>query len=181
MKFKTTLARLFQQKTTGGYTLDIDIDRSQFHMLDDLNKLIHSNKTLEFEIKQYRSKRSNQANALLWLLMDKISRKLATSKDEVYLDMLDRYGVFTHVVVKKQYVERVKREWRTVRELGEIEVNGKPGVQLQCFFGSSTYNTLEFSQLLNGVVSECKELGIETATPNEIAEMMALYEQKGEK
>lgn len=59
-------------------------------------------------------------------------------------------------------VERVKKEWRTVRELGELEISGQKAIQLQCYFGSHTYNTKEFSVLLNGVLDEAKELGIET-------------------
>jgi hypothetical protein len=77
--------------------------------------------------------------------------------------------VNTHIVVKPHMVDKVKQEWRTVRELGEVTVNGKTGMQLQCFFGSSTYNTKEMSVLIDGVVSECKELGIETMTPDELA------------
>jgi hypothetical protein len=65
-------------------------------------------------------------------------------------------------------VERVKQEWRTVRELGEITVNGKTGIQLQCFFGSSTYNSKEMSTLIDGVVSECEEMRIETMQKEEL-------------
>ena len=43
--------------------------------------------------------------------------------------------------------------------------------------GSHEYNTKEMSDLLNGLISECKEMGIETATPEEIARMIALYEE----
>ena len=82
--------------------------------------------------------------------------------------MLDRYGVFTHIIVKPYVVESIKREWRTVRELGEVVVNGQEGVQLQCFFGSSTYNTKEMARLIDGIVSECKELEIETMPPEKL-------------
>ena len=51
-----------------------------------------------------------------------MAAKLRTSKDELYLEMLSRYGVFTHIVVKPNVVDRVKGEWRTVRELGEVTV-----------------------------------------------------------
>ena len=94
--------------------------------------------------------------------MQKIAEVLHTTKDEVYLEMLSRYGVFTHIIVKPNVVDRVKAEWRTVRELGEVTINGKTGIQLQCFFGSSTYDSKEFSVLLDGVIHEAEELGIET-------------------
>lgn len=42
---------------------------------------------------------------------------------------------------------------------------------MQCYKGSSLYNTKEMSLLIDGVVRECKELGIETETPDEIERM----------
>lgn len=91
--------------------------------------------------------------------MNEIAIVLGTTKDEVYLEMLDRYGVFTHIIVKPKIVEKVKMEWRITRELGSVVVNGSVGVQLQCYFGSSTYDSKEFSTLLDGVISEAQELG----------------------
>ena len=43
--------------------------------------------------------------------------------------------------------------------------------QLQCYKGSSLYDTLEMSRLIDGVVSDAQELGIDTMTPEEIREM----------
>ena len=135
--------------------------------INALNEIIKNGKKLSVEIKQHRIRRSLDANAMLWVMLDKMAQALRTIKDEIYLQMLDRYGVFTHIVVKPEVVERVKQEWRTVRELGEIIVNGKTGIQLQCYFGSSTYNTKEFSVLLDGVINEAKELGIDTMSDAE--------------
>lgn len=130
---------------------------------------LENEELLSIEIKKYRERRSKDANAYSWVLLQKLAEKLNTTKDELYLIMLERYGVFTHIVVKPNLVDRVKNEWRTVRELGEIEVNGKKGIQLQCYFGSSTYNTKEMSVYIDGIVSECEELGIETLTPKELS------------
>lgn len=126
---------------------------------------------LSVEIKQWRAKRSRDANAYFWVLCAKIADVLQKSKEEVYLDLLGDYGVFTHIVVKPNVTDRVKAEWRTVKELGEVTINGRTGVQLQCYFGSSTYDTKEMSRLIDGAVHEAKELGIETLTPAELATM----------
>jgi len=42
--------------------------------------------------------------------------------------------------------------------------------------GSSAYDTQEMSVLIEGLVSECKELGIETLPPDEIKRMLMTYE-----
>jgi hypothetical protein len=104
-------------------------------------------------------------------MLDKLAEALHTNKDELYLLMLERYGVFTHIIVKPEAVERVKQEWRTVRELGKGKIGNVEGVQLQVYYGSSTYDTKEMARLIDGVVSECHEVGIETMTPGEIASM----------
>lgn len=139
--------------------------------ISSLKEVVAKGKLLAVEIKQYRQKRSLDSNAYLWVLLSKMADVLHTTKDELYLQVLERYGVFTHIVVKPHVVERIKQEWRTVRELGEVTINGQTGIQLQCFFGSSTYNTKEMATLIDGVVSECKEMGIETLPPTELERM----------
>ena len=123
------------------------------------------------DIKEFKGKRSLDANAYFWLLVSKMSEALKVDKNSLYIELLDRYGTFTHVVVKVQALEQFKREYRLIKDLGEVTVNGKTGVQLQCFFGSSTYDTKQMSRLIDGTVSECKDLDIETATPEELARM----------
>lgn len=146
-------------------------------MEEESNKFC-PDKAYTVEIKQKRKNRSLDANAALWVLLGEMAAKLRTSKDELYLEMLSRYGVFTHVVVKPNVVDRVKAEWRTVRELGEVTINGQTGIQLQCYFGSSTYNTQEFTRLLDGVISEARELGITLVSDADRALMLAEWGQK---
>lgn len=115
-------------------------------------------------VKKWRNPRSLDANAYMWTLLEKMAEILRSSKDEIYLQMLDSYGKFTHIIVKPEAVEKFTAQWRTVRNLGEVDVKGQKGVQLQCYFGSSTYDTKEMSRLIDGIVSECKELSIDTDT-----------------
>lgn len=150
-------------------TLTLTTDKHQ--ALIDITKLkqvVADKKLLTVEVSQYRHKRSLDSNGYMWLLLGEMAAILKTTKDELYLEVLSRYGVYTHVIVKENVVERVKSEWKTTRELGEVTINGKTGIQLQCFFGSSSYDSKEMSVLIDGVVSECKELGIETMLPSEI-------------
>lgn len=132
---------------------------------------------LAIEIKKYREKRSLDANAYMWVLLEKIAEVLNTSKDELYLEMLGRYGVFTHIVVRPTAVNEMKEKWRVVKELGEVEVNGQKGIQLQVYFGSSTYNTKEMSVLLNGIVDEAKSIGIETLDEQEVKRMCEKWQK----
>ena len=160
--------------TLKGTVLTINIP---IQNVDKLRKIVDSDKVKSIEIKNKSKKRSLDANAALWVMLEKMAVKLRTTKDELYLDMLDRYGVFTHIIVKKEAVYRIKNEWRTVRELGEITVNGVTGVQLQCFYGSSNYNTKEFSRLLEGVIDEAKTLNIDFISKQDMIMMMEEWDK----
>lgn len=136
----------------------------------------YRDKLLTVIFKQYRKKRTLDANAYLWVLLQKMADVLSTpghrvDKWDIYLDMLADYGVFTHVVVKPEAVDRMKQEWRAIRELGEITVGTMTGIQLQCYYGSHTYDTKEMARLIDGVVTRCKEMDIETLPPDEIERM----------
>lgn len=130
------------------------------------------------EIKEHRERRSLDANAYFWVLCGKLAAAVHTDNWSMYLQLLERYGVFTYIVVKPSAVEQFKREYRLVNDLGEVKINGKTGVQLQCFFGQHTYDTAQMSRLIEGTISECKEVGIETRTPEEIAKMVSLWESQ---
>lgn len=129
-------------------------------------------KLLNIKTSIHRNRRSLDANAYAWVLMQKIAESIHSDKWSVYLLMLERYSrAFTHIIVRPEIAERVKAEWRTVKDLGEITINGQTGIQLQCYFGSSTFNTKEMSVFIDGLVEECKQLEIETLPPNEIERM----------
>lgn len=133
---------------------------------------IRNLKELSVEIKQFRNKRSLDANAYMWVLLSKLAVVLDTTKDELYKQMLERYSIaFTHTIVKPSAVDRVLQMWRTARVIGKVKVNGVEGVQIQCYYGSSTFDTQEMSVVIDGIVSECKELGIETLPPEELNKM----------
>ena len=155
MKLTTDKVNLF------GDMLQVIIPYNKLSLLEPVTKALASQKKLDIEITVHREKRSLNANAALWLLLGKMAGVLNTNKDDLYLLMLERYGVYTHVIVKPAVVAKVKEQWRTVRELGEVTVNGQTGIQLQCYFGSHTYNSLEFSRLLDGVINEAKDIGID--------------------
>ena len=104
--------------------LNITLETTNLNHIETLNKYLKSGKDVSVEIKRKSEKRSKDANSYAWHLMQQIGKYLHKSKDEVYIDMLGRYGVFTHIVVKPNVVERIEEEWRLVRNLGEVTING---------------------------------------------------------
>lgn len=119
------------------------------------------------EIKQYRRKRSLNANNFCWKLCTEIANVLRTDKDSVYLTMLKRYGQSDIVSVIKGI--DVKPYFKYYEEAGEGRVNGREFKHYKVFKGSSEYDTREMSIFLDGVVSEAKEMDIEVLTARELS------------
>ena len=143
---------------------------------EDIEKYIDMDLDISFD--KHRGKRSLDANACLWACLGDIARKINTDNWSVYLYMLERYGKFTHVVIKPEAVEELKRQWREIKVVGDTLVNGEPMKQVLCFFGSSTYNSKEFSQLLDGVISDMKDLGLEPPMSDNIKAIIEEMERK---
>lgn len=136
-------------------TFEINEDvTAQINEVADVEKL-------DIKAVKHREKRSLDANALLWKCLSDIAGALRTDKWDIYLQMLKRYGRYTHIIVKENAVDAVKAQWRECEVIGDMIVNGQRAVQMLCYFGSSSYSTAEFSRLLDGVISEMKEMGLE--------------------
>lgn len=113
----------------------------------------------------------------MWHCIDKIASALKLDKWDVYLMMLRRYGVFTYGVFHENRIDQIRQMWRTSEVVGEVDVNGEKGIQVLLYFGSSTYDTKEFSRLLDGVIDEMEQMGLET--PDQAEAERLLREWKG--
>lgn len=173
MEFTGTIKNISNDFVTGDINITFSANEKQ-KVLAEYEEIRKCPK-LKISVVRFKNKRSLDANAYIWVLLQKMAEVLRSTKEELYLDMLSKYGVFTHIIVKPNVVERVKSEWRTVRDLGEVTVNGQTGIQLQCYFGSSTYDIKEMSVLIDGIVNECIDLKIETLTQEEIDHMKSMW------
>lgn len=155
-----------------GLSSTIDQDK-----LLKLKKATEDGKLLEVSVDLHRNKRSLNANSYLWCLLTKMADVLGTTKDELYIEVLDRYGRCRHITTPLEAVEDLKSAYRYIRVLDNVMVNGKEVAHILCFIGSSNYNSLEMSKLLNGVVDEAKALGIETETQEEIDRLVNMINE----
>ena len=148
---------------TGRIILSFEIEEVP---AEELQRLSEANK-LTIKATKYRKHRSLDANAYFWALCGRIAEALGSDKWTVYIELLSRYGQYTHVVCRPEVVGKVKQEWRATEELGPV----------RCYIGSSNYDTREMSALIDGTVSEAKELGIETLPPEEVERLKHEWNQ----
>jgi len=174
MKFKAKINGFMRDFKSGKPLIQIEpMETIDYESLGNL-----ADGYLDIEIKKHRERRSLDANALLWHCIGNIASALRADKWKIYLQMLKRYGKYTYICVKPSVVEAVKAQWRECEELGEININGSKAVQMLCYFGSSTYDTQEMSVLIDGVIDEMKQMGLEPPMPKEIRLALERYEKE---
>ena len=147
--------------------------------IDELKEIISKDKLLVVEMKQYRQKRSIDSNAYCFVLCQKIAEKIRSTKELVYQKFIKDVGQFEIVPIKNEATDRWIEVWNG-KGLGffseilkDSKLDGYKNVI--SYYGSSVYNGLEMNLLLNEIVTQCKELNIETISPKEIAEMSRLW------
>ena len=140
-------------------------------------------KLYDADLKIHRNKRSLDANAYAWTMMDKLAEKLRVSPEEVYRQYIpDVAGNSVIVPVREDMLEHWNRIWcsghigRMTDDLGECRHT--PGYHnIRCYFGSSDYDSVQMSRLIDLIIDDCKAQEIQTKTPDEIAKMEAEYAQ----
>lgn len=128
-------------------------------------------KPLRLEMKEWKEKRSLSANGLLWACINDMANVLRVPKEDLYLEMLRRYGQVEYLVVKEDAFESLRNVFKIVEKVSEVKVVGKrdsKAVQVKCWLGSHTYDSKEMSVLIDGVIGEMKELGLQPPIPEDV-------------
>jgi hypothetical protein len=158
----------------------LSIESADKYLTEDvLNGLKDSKNGLKIDISKWREARSRDANAYCWVLLDKIAEATNSTKELIYREIIKRVGVFEVLPIKDVAVESFIKKWQS-KGLGWVcEILGqsklKDYTNIVAYFGTSTYDTKEMSRFIDEVVQEAKGLGIQTETPDKIAEMKSLW------
>lgn len=147
----------------------------------NLKELITKGKKLIAEIKQYRNKRSHEANRYMWVLCQKLSEVNESTKEEIYQEAVRKVGHFDMISIKKEAFEYYKRSWDS-QGTGWFAENGGPAplpghIMVWVYYGSSVYDTKQMSVLIDYIVSECRNLKIETVPKAELESMKQAWQK----
>jgi hypothetical protein len=184
-------------ETTGkltGVTMDFmtrklnvtfQIDSQPIEDLNELQKL----DSLDIVAKKHRKKRSLDANSYFHVLVGKIADVMKISKTRCKNILIGRYGqqefldegemlvINSNLSLSKALEQETLHLWPN----GIVYENGMQFNRYLVFRGSHTYNTKEMSILIDGTISEAKELGIETLPPKKLEQLMRLWGERYEK
>lgn len=140
---------------------------------------------LSIKISKYRKKRSLDANAYFWVLCGKLAAKTKQNKIDIYRELIRDIGDnFEILPIRNEAVNKFISNWGRDNDgkkrlgwicdkLGDSKFEGYTNVC--AYYGSSTYDSKQMSDLIDGIIFECKQQGIPTETPEEIAKMKSLW------
>lgn len=183
MKLRGKISDINVNMLTGEPQIILKV-KNKAELLKDGNDLIKKDDLL-IEIKPWVNKRSLNANAYAWVLMDKIAKAQGITKEEVYIHQIRDVGIFKVVTISENAVDTLIKGW-SMHGLGwvaeKLDNSEKEGfVDITLYYGSSVYNTQQMKRLIDNITEECRALGIETKTPAEIESMLSAWDKNKKK
>lgn len=162
-------------------TLEINEKQSALKMVDELKTV----EKLSLKIGKYRAKRSLNANSYLWQLCTMIADKLSDdgvphTKEEIYRNAVKARGICREQgELPLDFAKTSRTAWEMlgtgwITEQVDFEPDGER-VVVRYYYGSSTYNTKQMSRIIDWLVVECQQLGIETKPQAEIDSLLSSW------
>lgn len=148
---------------------------------EELLSIVSSGHELSVEIKQYRPRRSLDANAYCWVLCQKLAEKFGGTKEDIYREAVRKAGQFDFIAVADRAVDQFIKAWQAkglgwYAETMPSKIDGCKKVMV--YYGSSVYDSKSMAHLIDYVVSECKAQGIETLPPDELARIKSEWSDR---
>lgn len=182
MKMRGRLVDITQDILNGGFQLRLAVSAIPSGV-----ERLREEGDLAITLAKWREQRSLTANAYYWVIVQKIADAVNASQAVIHNLLLRRYGVLDTIDgqtltvfipdTREAEEQAANDEIRHMKPTNHVK-EGKDGRMFRAYRllkGSSKYDTKEFSTLLEGAISEAKEMGLETLPPEEIARMEAEY------
>lgn len=145
--------------------------------------LFKQDKTKKYEVKEYKEKRSKDANAYFHVLVNELARYFNISDKEMKIKMNLQYGTIAKdsngnsIGIKIPQGTDITQFYDYAKWFGKCEDNGIKFDKYLFYKQTHTLNTKEMSQLINGVVQECQDVGIETKPRQEIESLLKSWKK----
>lgn len=134
-------------------------------------------KVYDADVKPHRDRRSTRANAYCFELLGQLAPLLGMKKIELYKTYIPDVGGAVRIVSIPD--ETVRAEYAALwAKQGDGWVTEEVGGELFCYYGSSTFDTKQMGRLIDLIVTDCKENGIETEPPERLRAMLDRWEPK---
>lgn len=143
------------------------INKYRFEQLsNDIQQLNTDAKNgLKLSIEKFRNKRTLTQNDSLWYLCEELAKVLNSTKEEIYKKYILELGKFEIIPMREDAVEFFIKVWEKngtgfqCINVRDSKIKGYKNID--CYYGSSVYDTKEMARILEEVIKDCKELNID--------------------
>ncbi len=139
-------------------------------------KMLNLDENKIYEIKEYRERRSINANSYYWSLINQLSNKLNLGNEELHRKMLKEYGQV--MIVPLTLKQNPEGYFKYFEKYKKGKINNVEVILYKVYKPSSEMNSKEFSILLDGLVQECREMDIPTLEDLKIKKMIEEMEKE---
>ena len=180
MKLQGKITNISLDYLTHKPKIEIQLNRQEDLFTDEFTNLKENQ--LDIELKKHREKRSINANGYLWTLCDQIANVVNTTKEKVYKKAIHEVGQFEVLPIKNEAVDTFINAWTShgigwiCESIGDSKLDGF--TRVIAYYGSSVYDTKAMSRIIEWVVEEAKNLGIQTISDKEFQSMIDEYEKE---
>ena len=151
--------------------IDITFEVAPKHRYSVKNEVVELKKHewLQLKIDKVKKSRTLDQNALMWALLTEYANGLNANRtggetpEGLYYKVLEKYGIAVFLDAVTDAEEILNKNFRVVKKIDVCEVGGVEFTKFKCYFGSSTYDTKQMGNLIDGILDELTQAGISTA------------------
>lgn len=169
----------------GNYEISFKVDTDSRFAVKQVMKLTKDNKkTLEIKLDYFKKHRSLDQNALMWALLTEYAyflnggRRDSVTEEDLYYTLLQKHGVAQFLAVLPEAVETLKQAYRGVMVIDKFKYQNKLFYQCKCILGSSNYTTSQMVDLIEGLLDDMEQAGVNSTNMRALEEDWRSYYAK---
>lgn len=126
------------------------------------------------ELTTKKKKRSKNSNNYFWSLLQELCQEMNLDVIKEYQRRVKELGIYRQWEIDTVNVPTFEKMWESkgiAWFTEKVDENGEK-TTINAYYGSSSYNSKQMSRLIDNLVQDCKEIGIETLDDLEIKELL---------
>lgn len=150
---------------------------SEFIQEDTKILTIQINKNEEIVVK--KKKKSKNQNSYFWELLQELCQEMNLNLIEEYRKRVKELGICQTFELNNENVPSFIHLWedRGIAWFTEIVEQGANKTIINAYYGSSSYSSKQMNRLLDNLIQDCKEVGIQTIDELELENLRRNYDK----
>lgn len=126
------------------------------------------------EVEVKKKKRSKNANAYFWEMLQQLCELMNIDVIQEYRKRVKELGIFRQWEIETRNVPTFVQMWESkgIAWFTEIVEEMPEKTLINAYYGSSSYNSKQMSRLIDNLIQDCKEVGIQTLDELELESLI---------